>query len=474
MAFHDLTTRMKPPNNVRSLLGLNLKFVPNPTRNIPWATFDKVILPRFDRYLRVKVFMEGVEEDPENPYNPKMYALSDWIPPNLFTPLDIRERLSAFKTALKTQYKPHRCRSNLMKHQQRSLNLLRNQDNFIIVQCDKNLGPEIIKKDEYIKLDLLHLQDTTTYRRLIRLEDTICSGQIRQTIKSWASHHSNYLTKNESQYLRRSLASNVNPSGAFCLLMKVHKDPPSTRSIMSASGSLLFALGVWTENKLQPFAKRQKAYLNSSQILKLQLDDFVVPPNSYLFTADTVSMYTNIPTDRSITLICNHIRATAHLLPTVPVESLCATLHIVMRCNIFSFGGTFWRQISGTAMGFPTAPPWANTFYALCEASVLPIYQENLALYRRFINDVKGIWTITNPDSNDATWEAFKAAMNNPAFTLEWIVSPGSHVVDFMDLTLSIQQDRIITTLYEKPSNFHLYIPPHSCHPPPGLLRGMV
>jgi hypothetical protein len=103
MAFHDLTTRMKPPKNLRSLLGLNLKFVPNPSRNVPWATFEKVILPRFDRDLRVKVFMAGAEDDPENPYNPKMYAPSDLIPPNLVTPLDLRERLSAFKTALKKQ-----------------------------------------------------------------------------------------------------------------------------------------------------------------------------------------------------------------------------------------------------------------------------------------------------------------------------------------------------------------------------------
>jgi hypothetical protein len=110
-------------------------------------------------------------------------------------------------------------------------------------------------------------------------------------------------------------------------------------------------------------------------------------------------------------------------------------------------------------MGCPPAPPWENKFYALCEALFVPIYQENLALYRSFIDNVKGIWTITNLDSNDATWESFKAAMNNPDFTLEWIVSPPSQVVDFMDLTFSIKEYKIITTLYKKPSNFHLYIP---------------
>jgi hypothetical protein len=51
MAFHDLTTILNPPKNIRSLLGLNLKFVPNPRSNVPWATFKRDILPRFDRDL---------------------------------------------------------------------------------------------------------------------------------------------------------------------------------------------------------------------------------------------------------------------------------------------------------------------------------------------------------------------------------------------------------------------------------------
>jgi hypothetical protein len=144
-----------------------------------------------------------------------------------------------------------------------------------------------------------------------------------------------------------------------------------------------------------------------------------------------------------------------------------------MRCNIFTFGDTFWRQISGTAMGCPPAPPWANTFYALCESIFLPQFQDNLALYQRFIDDVLGLWLIIDPATNDATWTAFCAAMNNMNFELEWIVSPPSQSVDYMDLSLSIKNARITTTLYEKPSNHHLYIPPHSCHPP-GLLGGMV
>jgi hypothetical protein len=117
-------------------------------------------------------------------------------------------------------------------------------------------------------------------------------------------------------------------------------------------------------------------------------------------------------------------------------------------------------------MGCPPAPPWANTFYALCESIFLPQFQDNLTIYQRFIDDVLGLWLIINPATNDTTWTAFCAAMNNMNFELEWIVSPPSQSVDYMGLSLNIQNARITTALYEKPSNHHLYIPPHSCHPP--------
>ena len=42
-----------------------------------------------------------------------------------------------------------------------------------------------------------------------------------------------------------------------------------------------------------------------------------------------------------------------------------------------------------------------------------------------------------------------------------------------MDMTIAINNRKITTTVYEKPLALHLYIPPHSCHPP-GVLTGLV
>jgi hypothetical protein len=180
---------------------------------------------------------------------------------------------------------------------------------------------------------------------MVRPRDTIRRSLISVIARTWENYFKEQkdnelcislckntaaVSENETKYLRRLLSQCSNPFGAFYLMIKVHKETPSSRAIMSAGGSLLFSLGVWVDSKLQPFVRRQQAYFKNSQTLKRQLDATVVPENSYLFTADALSMYTNIPIDRALQLICDHIRTTSHLVPGTPVKSLCSALRIVM------------------------------------------------------------------------------------------------------------------------------------------------
>ena len=56
---------------------------------------------------------------------------------------------------------------------------------------------------------------------------------------------------------------------------------------------------------------------------------------------------------------------------------------------------------------------------------------------------------------------------------LTWEFEDPNDKVNFMDLTITIKNGHVSTSLFEKPLNLHLYIPPHSAHPP-GLLPGIV
>ncbi|KAL7475238.1 hypothetical protein ACHAW6_001161 [Cyclotella cf. meneghiniana] len=56
---------------------------------------------------------------------------------------------------------------------------------------------------------------------------------------------------------------------------------------------------------------------------------------------------------------------------------------------------------------------------------------------------------------------------------LSWDFSPLSQSCTFMDLTISIVANKITTTIYKKPQNLYLYIPPSSAHPK-GMLHGLI
>jgi hypothetical protein len=60
-------------------------------------------------------------------------------------------------------------------------------------------------------------------------------------------------------------------------------------------------------------------------------------------------------------------------------------------------------------MGIP-CPPYAILYYAILENRFLDAFPDNLRFYKRFIDDVFGIWIIADPATDSATWQSFKTA----------------------------------------------------------------
>ena len=480
-AFHDKTTRLKAPPHIKSLLGNSLKFIPNRKETNTWTQFKSSTWDRFNRDIKLKVWFGTDTPDDDDQYNPRMYIKSTWNPPfnvgpkgekHKFPPR-IKDRLRRFEGALGKLFQKRYCPSNLLPNQRRALRYLRQNKDLLVVPCDKNLGPALIERDEYIKMAWRdHFRDRKTYRRLTEASANIEEQRIRRAIDDWLTDFKDEITKSEKKFIQTSIKQVTEPFPTFYLTLKVHKSPLKSRPIVSCSGTLLESLGVWVDSKLQIAAQRQWAYFKSSYELVQQLKSLDLPPNTFLFTADAVSMYTNIPTNKALLFIGKYLREKRY--PGVPIGALMRALQLIMRNNIVHFGDTYHKQLCGTAMGTPPAPPYANLYAAIKEERALERFSTHITFFRRFIDDIFGMFTFQSPQ--DVTvWEAIKEDFNDPLFELEWEFSPLSKSVDFMDLTISIDSstNRISTTLYEKKSNLHLYIPPHSCHPP-GVLQGMV
>ena len=95
-------------------------------------------------------------------------------------PIALEERLSCFSTALNKVFKTCKGKTNLLPHQHLALRMLQQQETFLIVPCDKNLGPMIIECHDYIKIAMRdHLSDTTTYKSLSTSEIDRYSSEIK-------------------------------------------------------------------------------------------------------------------------------------------------------------------------------------------------------------------------------------------------------------------------------------------------------
>jgi hypothetical protein len=239
--------------------------------------------------------------------------------------------------------RPNQSPTNLLLHQKKALNYLRNQQDFLVVQCDKNLGPAIIERDEYIKLAFRdHLNYTLTYRRLSPIDATIYDRYMRTTFKACIEKYKRVLTKNEAKFLRRRLRENTDPPACLYLLMKIQTSPIKTRLTLSLKGSLLHGLCRWDNDKLQQYATRQKTYFKSSFDIKTELVTMDVPPGARLFIADAVSMYTNINKVRALQFISQNIQDNFSQFANIPAEALIETLEIIMTFNVFTSGDTTW------------------------------------------------------------------------------------------------------------------------------------
>jgi hypothetical protein len=193
----------------------------------------------------------------------------------------------------------------------------------------------------------------------------------------------------------------------FYLTFKVHKTPLKTRPIVSCSGSLLYGLGIWVEDKLQKVACLQQSYFKSLLDLKNNLNILRLPLNAQLFSADAVSMYTNISTAHALQVISDYLAT--HEFAGVPADALIAALTLIMKNNVFTFGDTTWKLKCGTAMGTPPAPPYATLYFAIHEDNLLNEFDADHIFYKRYIDDCIGVWNPSvDPNADAIRWQAFQ------------------------------------------------------------------
>jgi hypothetical protein len=190
-----------------------------------------------------------------------MYVRSNWNPPPWAIPLRLENRYRSFQRLILKAFTTRRGKPNLLPHQRATLEWLRSQDQFIVLNCDKNLGPAIIKKRRYCALVHRHLTDTGIYKRLTKAKSLTALARMKLLVRTWTAKYANTktLTKSELRFFRHSasLVKFETAFSVFYIMPQIHKNPMQVRPVVSYSGSFLYALGVWCDDKLRVVPQQQ-------------------------------------------------------------------------------------------------------------------------------------------------------------------------------------------------------------------------
>ena len=135
----------------------------------------------------------------------------------------------------------------------------------------------------------------------------------------------------------------------------------------------------------------------------------------------------------------------------------------MLALNNFSFDGEHYQQISGIAtMELVTkmGPNYANLFVGFVEKQIFEQYTDPIPDYLgRYIDDCVGTASCSR-----GKLECFFNYVNNfhPALQFTWEISETN--VSFLDILVSINGNRLITSVFYKPPDSHSYLL-YSSHP---------
>jgi hypothetical protein len=260
-----------------------------------------------------------------------------------------------------------------------------------------------MEKPKYCRLVLQHLATTGVYKQ-ITARDARSSvfPRIKKPVSDWIKKYTKTgdISKSENHFFRHghSKMDTKNPLSVFYIMPKIHKTPMAVHPVVSYSGSCLYSLGVWCDDKLQPVARKQRSFFKSSYVLLQRLAGIELPPGARLFTADANAMYTNIPTRQALHVINDYLQDNTESFSYLPRKAIFDALSIILHNNYFTFRDTYWHQVNGVAIGAPPSPSVATIFFAPHKDYCCDEHNDAIYFYVHFIDDV--FWTWIPPIHN--------------------------------------------------------------------------
>ena len=329
------------------------------------------------------------------------------------------------------------------------------QHDLIVSKADKGNSTIIMKKLDYISATKTFLSNNN-FTLLNKSPLNNYQEKLRKVLRN-SGEMFEFLEQTISKYF----VSNPKLPRLYSLI-KIHKNPVSIRPIVSFINSPAYNIAKFLGKVLPQLIDFKSSFTikNTSELTKT-LQQVKIPDNSVLISFDVVNLFPNVPVNECLDILRSTLAKTG--LSDVIVSQIYKLLCIVLQQDFFSFDNCIYKQNSGLAMGSPLSPFLAEIFLSNIEKTMiskLPSFR-HVVKWMRYVDDVLVVFSGSKDDIH-SFFTALNTIHTNLKFTMEQETNAG---LPFLDLYLTRKQNKIVFSIFRKPTTTDHIIPSHSIHP---------
>ena len=172
----------------------------------------------------------------------------------------------------------------------------------------------ILNKKEKIQEGQVQLDNRDHYRPL---ENPMVNDTLKKVNELIAQLHNG---KHIDDMTKKWLSQTPNPPRIpiFYTLTKIHKPLPVGRPIISGCEGPTERISSFADHLLQPIAQKKKSYLKDTTDFINFIEKTQVSNDTILVSMVVTSLYTNIPQEEGITIVCQAYEKYHNNSPPIP------------------------------------------------------------------------------------------------------------------------------------------------------------
>lgn len=341
---------------------------------------------------------------------------------------NIKEQLMAEST--KDRSRPGR--RSLSPRLLRAAKELKRKADIQIRKADKSNTYVILDKSEYLSKTDAILADTAKFKKISRnpIEELKRKTNDLITAANKAAG-SSIIPRVTGDYQPGYMYGNV----------KTHKPGNPLRPIISQIPLPTYDLAKKLNNMLSKFVPDTYAIKSPCECVDMLR---ARKPQGMLASLDVANLFTNVPVEQTIAILCDHTYRHPHLDPPAIPETIMAamlrlcTTQVPFRCP----RGNLYCQTDGVSMGSPLGVLFAQAYMGSVEAEVLKHSAPDM--YCRYIDDI--LVSVSNKEELESLRYRLQAE-SCLTFTVEESVESQ---INFLDISIDASTDSFITAVFRK------------------------